>query len=78
MRAEQDAAKAEAAKAAEELAAKLASAPPTDPELPDASAATAMATGRETNGALGVLVLLAAVMVFVVAALMGGSDGFNV
>ena len=78
MRAERDAAKAEAAKAAEELAAKLASAPPTDPELPDASAATAMATGGETNGALGVLVLLAAVMVFVVAALMGGSDGFNV
>ena len=78
MRAEQDAAKAEAAKAAEELAEKLASAPPTDPELPDASAATAMATGGETNGALGVLVLLAAVMVFVVAALMGGSDGFNV
>ena len=78
MRAEQEAAKAEAAKAAEELAAKLAAAPPTDPELPNASAATAMATGSETNGALGVLVLLAAVMVFVVAALMGGSDGFNV
>ena len=78
---EEEAAKREAenvAKAAEELAAKLASAPPTDPELPDASAATAMATGGETNGALGVLVLLAAVMVFVVAALMGGSDGFNV
>ena len=57
----------EAAFAADEMVKKLAEPAPTDPELPNASATTAVASG-DTNGALGVLVLLAAILVFVAAA----------
>ena len=66
----------EAAFAEDEMVIKLAEPAPTDPELPNASATTAVASG-DTNGALGVLVLLAAILVFVAAAMMG-TDGLNV
>ena len=79
-KAEEEAAKVkaekEAAFAADEMVKKLAEPAPTDPELPNASATTAVASG-DTNGALGVLVLLAAILVFVAAAMMG-TDGLNV
>ena len=79
-KAEEEAAKMkaekEAAFAADEMVIKLAEPAPTDPELPNASATTAVASG-DTNGALGVLVLLAAILVFVAAAMMG-TDGLNV
>ena len=79
-KAEEEAAKVkaekEAAFAADEMVIKLAEPAPTDPELPNASATTAVASG-DTNGALGVLVLLAAILVFVAAAMMG-TDGLNV
>jgi hypothetical protein len=79
-KAEEEAAKVkaekEAAFAEDEMVIKLAEPAPTDPELPNASATTAMASG-DTNGALGVLVLLAAILVFVAAAMMG-TDGLNV
>ena len=79
-KAEEEAAKVkaekEAAFAEDEMVIKLAEPAPTDPELPNASATTAVASG-DTNGALGVLVLLAAILVFVAAAMMG-TDGLNV